>query len=225
MRERKRALSRIIFLFLIMGIFLISYVSAGDVAYIYNKNFKIDNNIKTLLNQINLSVDLIQENKIPSTNLSKYRLIFVGDERFKTPKNIPIGKYPTVVSNYYHGYDWGLTDNDGVSKLGRTEPMSVKLNNSIVVQVYNQGVFDSSTVAIPYYYLGKNDKAQEMNQIAGTYSGNGYDLGDVISYANKGTHLVNGKTTLGNTCFFGIVESDYWTQDAKSMFLECLTFV
>ncbi|MBS3079124.1 putative metal-binding motif-containing protein [Candidatus Pacearchaeota archaeon] len=224
MRKKVVALNKLILAWVFLSIFLIPMISAADVAYIYNKNFKIDNNVKVLLNQLNLSIDLIQESKVASTNLSKYKFIFVGDERFTNPSMIPIGKYPTVITNYYHGYVWGLTDNEGISNLARSEPMSVKQNGSII-QVYTQGVYDYNSVGIPYYYLGKNDKSSEMTQIAGTYSGNSYDLGDVISYSKKGTHLVNGKLTNGNICFFGIVESDYWTEDAKKMFLNCLNFV
>jgi len=102
-----------LFLILILLIFVTGTVSAADVAYIYNKNFKIDNNIINVFKELNLTVDKIQESKIFSTNFSKYKLLFVGDERFTEPKKIPVNKYPTIVTNYYHGPEWGLTDADG----------------------------------------------------------------------------------------------------------------
>ncbi|MFA5856391.1 MAG: putative metal-binding motif-containing protein [Candidatus Pacearchaeota archaeon] len=178
-----------------------------------------------MINDLNLTVDLIPFSKVTITDFSKYRFIFVGDERFTRPRNIPIERFPTVITNYYHGPDWGLTDSDGISKLARTEPQSVRKGNFTIIQVYNQAVYDTNQVGIPYYYLGNDDKSDQMSKIAGTYSGNGYDLGDVISYADKGTRLENGKLTEGKVCFYGIVESKYWTNEAKQMFKDCVTYV
>ncbi|VVB77927.1 Putative metal-binding motif protein [uncultured archaeon] len=208
-------------------ILLVGIVSAADVAYIYNNKLRIDNNFKKLFSDMGLTVETIPATKIATTDFSKYKLIFVGDERFTDSLKIPVGKYPTVVTNYYYGYQWGLTDFDGISELARTEPLSVRINSTEqVIQVYTEAKYDiMNNVAIPYYYLGNNDKAAGLFQAAGTYSGNAYNLGDVISYAEKGTRLSNGKTTNGRVCFFGIVESDYWTEDAKQMAMDCIGYV
>jgi len=224
MKKRKSCiLWKFIFFIIILGV-LIHNVSAADVAYLYNKKFRIDNGIVKFFNEMNLSVDLINEKNFSKTDFSKYRLIFVGDERFSKPKDIPIDRYPTVIMNYNHGPVFGLTDRDGISKLGRTEPMSVRKNNTII-QVYTKAMYDFKRVAIPYYYLANGDKVPTMIKVAGTYSGNSYDLGDVISYAKAGTHLINGKTTKKNLCFFGIVESEYWTDEAKKLFKDCINYV
>ena len=72
---------RIILLSVLLLILLSFFASAEDVAYIYRKNFKIDNNILQVFNESGLSVKFINDNNIPSS-LSQYRLIFVGDENF-----------------------------------------------------------------------------------------------------------------------------------------------
>ena len=64
-----------------------------------------------------------------------------------------------------------------------------------------------------------------MQKVAGTYSGDSFDLGDVISFAKSGTHLINGKDTQGNLCFYGIVESKFWTPEAKQLFKDCVGMV
>ena len=52
MKEKKALKKRNFFLIaLFLTILLIQFIAAADVAYIYNKNFKIDNNVKVLLNQ------------------------------------------------------------------------------------------------------------------------------------------------------------------------------
>ena len=224
MTKRELSGEKILLLVFLFAVMFVGSVSAADVAYIYSRDFNVDNNIKNVFAELNLSVDMIKESKVTTTDFSKYKFIFIGDERFSNPTKIPINKYPSVVTNYYYGPQWGLTDDDGISKLARTEPLSVKQDGTII-QVYTDAMFDTNRVGIPYYYLGVHDKSSDMTQVAGTYSGNGYDLGDVISYASSGSALENGKFALGNICFFGIVESDYWTDEARNMFLECIGFV
>ena len=211
----------------LLSIILINFVFASDVAYLYVRKFNVDNNIVNLFKDMGFTVDFIQEKDFATTDFSQYRFIFVGDERFSKPNLIPITKFPSVITNYNNGPDFGLTDSDGISSLGRDEIMSITVNDS-VIPVYTQGVYSNSNqVAIPYFYLGKNDKAPQLIHVVGTYSGstNNHDLGDVISYGAPGTYLQNGKITEANICFFGIVASDYWTDDAKQMFNDCVAFV
>ena len=224
-RKEETGLKRTLFLLVLSLIFILSISivsSASDsnkVAYIYKKNFKIDQNIINVFTSLGLQVELIQEDVLFSKDLSQYRFLFVGDENFK--KNIPVNNYPSVIANYYLTDLWGLTDNEGTSQLGATSPLSV-LINSHKFQVYNSAFFkQSATLTIPYYYLEKNNKAISLRQIAATETtSSGFKVGDVISYADKGSQLMNGKRANENICFYGIIESDYWTQKAKDLFKE-----
>lgn len=215
---------------LVFSIFLVSFVSAGDVAYLYNKPFAVDQNIVDVFNEMGLTVDLIQDAKISTTNFNNYKMIFVNDERFRYGLNyIPIATKPTVVANYFYGLEFGLTDYDGVSQLAGNSPQSVNVNEQIV-QVYTQAEYGMNGIAIPYYFLDDENKMPGFFTAARTYTGanvqNGdYNFGDVISYANAGTQLYNGKKTQGKVCFFGIIESDYWTPAARQMFKDCVGFV
>ncbi|MEK6860841.1 MAG: hypothetical protein AABY07_02615 [Nanoarchaeota archaeon] len=214
----------IIILFVTLSLLIAPFAFAvGDVAYIYKKSFKIDNNIINSFNRLGLSVDTINENQVRSTDFSQYRFIFVGDEKFTNPSQIPVKNYPSIVINNFHGDDWGLTDNDGISSLARTQPLNV-IKGSSIIQVYTRAFFrDGSTFAIPYYYLDKNNKAPSLETIAEAHNGNG-GLGDVISYAENGDILRNGGFVNGKICFYGIVESDFWTSSAENMFNECTIF-
>ena len=106
--------------------------AAADVAYIYDKSFNIDNNVIQVFNNKNLSVETIPVTRLSQTDFSQYRLIFVGNERFRNPNLIPISRYPTIITNYYNGGDWGITDNDGISKIAGSKPLSVKKNGQII---------------------------------------------------------------------------------------------
>ena len=146
-----------------MGIFtifiLVSLASAADIAYIYKSKPAVDKNIISVFNDSGLSVELIAESKLATKNISNYRIMFVGDERFSKPANIPIGKIPTIISNYHHGTVWGLTDTDGVSKLAGSSPLMVlETNETMMTQVYTLGK-DMQGVGIQYYYLDEVNKA------------------------------------------------------------------
>jgi len=218
---KKRVSSILILITCIL--FVSSFVAASDVAYIYRNSNNVDDNILNVFSDMGLSVDLIDENNLPS-DFSGYRFIFVGDERFRKDYKIPIGDYPSIVSNYYFGYEWGLTDGDGISKLASNFPLSVTKDGH-VVQVYTRAKYPDKSVSIPYYYLDDENKVPEMLKVAGTYIGNEYDFGDVISYAGAGTDLINGHTTDKKICFFGIVETDYWTSNARELFEDCVNYV
>ncbi len=212
--------------FSILSLLLIGASSAKDVAYIYEKNSRVDQNILGVFDELGMSYELIQENEMPQ-DFSDYKLIFVGDERFSNPENIPVDKVPTVIANYYHGGEFGITDYDGVSKLASNVPLSVKKGNQ-VLQVYTEARYSIGGISIPYYFLDDHNKAPQMQAAARTYTGNEgdhYDFGDVISYANPGTKLENNKITEAKVCFYGIVESDYWTPAARQLFKDCVGFV
>ena len=211
----------VVLFFLVM---LITPVFAADVAYIYRKSFRIDNNIIEVFENLGLSVEKIQEEHLLS-DFSKNKLIFLGDENFKNIKKISeiISQNPSVIVNSYHGKDLGLTDNDGISQLGSTGPLSV-VKNGGSVQVYTSARSHKGT-SVNYFYLDTLNKAHSLLSIAFTETtSSGYKFGDVIAHASAGSLLTNGKAAKKNICFFGISESDFWTSSARKLFEDCVRF-
>ncbi|MFA6452723.1 MAG: VWA domain-containing protein, partial [Candidatus Pacearchaeota archaeon] len=197
----------------------------ADVGYIYSKQFLVDNNVIKTLNELNLTVDKIRYSDLYRANLSKYRFLFVGDERFFDATKIPISKYNFIIENYDHGKVWGLTDNDGISKLVGSKPLMVNVKGQ-TPEVYTQAFFqEGSSVAIPYYYLADVNKNPAFYDIARTVGATNGNDGDVIAFANASTRLLTGQLTNGKLCYYGIIESDFWTPEAKSLFKDCVAFV
>jgi hypothetical protein len=225
MKKKLSKKKSIVFFLILISIFIFDliFISAYDVAYLYKNKKRIDNNVVELFHRLNLTINFIDEKNISRNNLSAYRLLYVGDERFK--QLIPVSDYPSVISNYFFGEEWGLTDHDGISKLASSAPLEVKNLGRDIIPVYTQAIYDNKPISIPYYYLDKNNKASGMNKVVTPYLGNDYDYGDVISYANKGSSLVDGKNCKEKICFFGITKSDYWTPQARQLFLDCVNFV
>lgn len=211
---------------LLFLIFLITPVFAADVAYIYGKSFRIDENVVKVFQDMGLSVEKIQENKLPA-DFSKYRLIFLGDERFKNINKIKdlTAQNPSIIVNSYHGKELGLTDNEGISQLGSTGPLSV-VKNGDVIRVYNSAIGNRRGITVNYLYLDNLNKAPSLKAIASTETtSSGYKFGDVIACASAGSLLANGKITKRNICFFGIVESDFWTPSAQNLFEDSVRLV
>jgi len=201
-------------------VLLIPLAAASDVAYIYDNEARIDRNIINVFSELGLTVDKISIKSLP--DLSQYKFIFLGDE--KIGENIPINKYPSIVAGYYLGEKTGLTDKDGTSKLASTMPLKVNFKGS-EIQVYTSGR-DERGIAIPYYFLDNENKAPGLTKYAGTYStSSGKDFGDVISFAGTGDFLYTGEEVESGICFFGIVKSNYWTPEAKNLFLDCIKYV
>lgn len=207
--------------YIIGVVLLMSFVSAASsasVAYIYKS--KTDTKIINLFSDLKLKVDLIKESTLPQ-DLSSYKFIFIGDERFS--EEIPIDKYPSVIMNHYITGKVGL-GNDGISRLVSTMPLQVNFNGDEVA-VYSSAK-DSRGISIPYYYLDKQNKASSLSQYAGTYTtSSGANFGDVISLGTKGDELVNGNVLQDNLCFFGISKTDYWTDEAETLFKDCIKHV
>src|SRR3989344_1159438 len=211
----------LVFTFLMFA-FSITLASASDVAYIFRKENKIDDNVLSVFDGLNLEVDLINENSLPA-DFNDYKLIYGGDENFRNQNRIPVNDYPSIVANHRIAM-WGLTDRNGASQLGANSPLSV-VQDSSRVKVYTKSFF-LNKISVPYYFLRENSKSPAMDQVAAIKrTSSGKKIGDVISYADAGSEMANGKTQEGNLCFFGIVKSDYWTMEARQMFKECAEFV
>ncbi len=222
MVKKEATLLLVLAVALLMEITLAS--AAADVAYIYRKEFRIDHNILRTFNESNVTYDLIDESSLP-VNFAQYKLIFVGDENFRYFNRILVNQFPSVIANYYHADDWGLTDAEGVSQLGSTRPLSVK-KDSRLIQVYNQAIKRPGGPSVVYYFLHKNNRAPGLQTVALTEPTQSGDMfGDVISYAYPGAQLAGGKVQRANLCFYGIIESDYWTPAAKNLLKECISFV
>jgi len=128
--------------------------------------------------------------------------------------------------NGYYGEDWGLT-NDGISELSSNQPLGVNVISDGTVQVYTKAMVNGKFIS--YYYIDDIHREECFKfSLARTWAGdvNRFsNIGDVISVMPKGTRLVNGQYAGGNICFYGIYETDYWTSDARDLFVNCVNSV
>ena len=92
-----------------------SALAVSDVAYLIYNPKRVDHNILKVFNESNLSVDLIMDKNVRSTDFSKYNLVFVSDDKLRnTAKYFDMTKYRTIIMNRFYGKEFGLTDSQGI---------------------------------------------------------------------------------------------------------------
>ena len=100
---------------------LVYAATTADVAYITNRY--ADQYVLDVFDDLGLSVEIIKDSQVPSKNFNNYKLIFIDDARLRnTAKLLKTDKHKTVIMNNYYGTQFGVTDEDGVSVMGATEP-------------------------------------------------------------------------------------------------------
>lgn len=191
-------------------------VNAGDVAYVLKNPRNPNHDFMNSFEDLNLSVDLIKSNKVKDINYNNYKLIFVGNERFDNAKDILTYKQNSLIVNSFHLNEWGLT-NDDISQIASNSPLKVKKRNKILT-VYNRCCF-SNNVGLPMYYLFSLNKDDDVNNIASTTINN---EDSVVGFIKKESKLSNGKLSEGKISFFGITETNFWTNEARKLFKETI---
>jgi len=200
-------------------------VVSADVAYLYKKQFNIDQNIVKVLEDHGFNVDLINDRDIPRTNFNGYDFIVVGDDKFLNDNRIPVNDIPSIILNYHHAETWGLTDEEGVSLLASNNPLRVNIAGRLI-QVYTRATELRRSINLKYYFLDAENIVDSMETIAFVeVTSSGSDFGSVIAYARPGDRMKNGKIQQAKMCFYGIVDSDFWTDAARDMFMDCFNFI
>ncbi len=188
----------------------------GKVAYIVkNKNF-VDENIGLYLDNKDLIVDVITDNKIPMTDFDDYDLIIVGKGKLINYRNIPLTENLILASNYHADY-FGFV-RGRVSRFAANSPLKVVYNDDIL-RVYDKSSFKLGRDAIPYYYLSEKNLLDNVNSVAKAYKGGNHYLGDVVSYIE----VTNSNNTV-RRCFYGIIASANWERDAEILLDNCIDF-
>jgi len=191
---------------------LSNFVLASDVAYIVKKNNQVDKGFINTFNEMGLNVKIIQSKNIPLNNFSKYKFIFIGDNRLTNVKYIPTN-LPMVFANHYYGKQLGFMKKGKVSKLTSNSPMQINKNGELI-KVYTKSGSSFFKKRLSLYYLSNKYGDGYMNSIAIPYTGSKKILGDVIAYSKT-----------NNKCFFGITKTKYWTPESKELFKACVNFV
>ena len=219
--------SVMVLLGLIFVVLLTGSVFAEEVAYVYKIKAKISQEIKDVFEDRGFDVVEIADKDVGNYDLSRYKLVLIGDECLNRELDVvEIWKYPSIIMNKFYGTEWGFTDDEGVSQMTANYPLSV-FDDGDITQVYTSAIFTGQVKTnIPYYFLADDNIAPGLDTVVETYSGSGQyqddEIGSVIAFGSVGDDLLNGEQLEAKMCFFGIAKTEYWTEDARELFEECV---
>ena len=215
----KKIILSLIFVFILFSL----SVQAKDVVYVARN---IDNNFLNAINDLNLSYDIINDNDITNTNFFNYKLILVGNDVFANANNIPVDKLNSLIVNIFHADDFGITRSNPNSAAS-SQPLIIKNidTNKFVTSglgnfttIYTSCCFGNG-ISVPVYSLSRANPISRY-----IVSSNVNDLDAVIAVNFPGIKLLNNKISFGRVTFFGITESDFWTNEARELFKRSLAF-
>lgn len=217
-------MKKILFI-LVLGIFIvlpfISLASANesvaDIAYIIRDANHIDNILTGTINE-SYSYEIITEREIRNTNFSQYKMILVGDGLFSNPDSIPVNNFHSLIINSKYYDQWGWSGSAGQITASFLELRNNKVNITITESL-NELFFAYTDRAISAYYLSGRKPVGLVKVSTGENSAGGEPF---VAYVNKGTRMLNGNATKGRSLFFGITETNYWTEETKQLFKNSL---
>ncbi|MDD5253941.1 MAG: MopE-related protein [Candidatus Nanoarchaeia archaeon] len=217
--------------FLLAFLLAISSVIAVDVAYVVTNPATARQEPVTALEEEGYTVDIVDDSELLTTDFTNYDLILVANQNFPYPERIPVTTRNTVVMSSNDGdvETWGLSSSvadqssSQPEKIINTDPINNPITKGMpsTIQVYTV-----SGVSAALAYLPSSDKAAKLITAASPYYQAGINDA-VIATAKPGDILkiyVSGwkyKTISSRICYFGAVDSQYWTSDAKTLFLNC----
>ena len=202
-----------VMLVFVLGVFLVSLVAGADVAYVLRNPKRADVGFVEAFEGVGLSVELIRDKDVKGMDFSNYDLIFIGDTRLRNVEYLP-ADVGMVIANKYYGKQLGLVEKGGISKMAANRPLKIKKNGDIV-DAYTTAKSKRRRINIPYYFIPDKYRKEDSQTVAKTFVGYKKELGDVIAYFSGGV----------NKCFFGITKTEFWTEESKELFKDCVGFV
>ena len=195
-------------------------VAVSDVAYIMKNPSRqmAEENLMNAFDDLGLSVDMVSDKEAMTKNFSDYDVIFIGDDRLVSVNKRDFSGYNLVVLNRHYLKQLGFVSYGSGSILSANSQMQA-MEDGKSIQVYSQAK-DKWFRTLSYYYIDETKKMDDVETVVSLEqkSGRGKS-GDVVSYysGSLGENEVR-------KCFFGIVQSRYWTEDSERLFKDCLSF-
>lgn len=213
-----------LFLVAFVALFLIipAGVLAADIAYIVKNPSNPETQVISAIQDLGYSYDLIDDNNLPSINFSDYEMILVWDELLTNTDKIPITQKKSLVANTYYLKDWKIAEYSGSQISTGYLKTRILLNNRITRNLVSPIQVYGSTNIVLSYLPYSNKRATGLKNVVSTDNYNEYPI---IGIINPGGKLYKEGNAKERIAFFGITESDHWTQNSEQLFKNTLEWV
>ncbi|MFH1590669.1 MAG: tandem-95 repeat protein [archaeon] len=225
----KGNLSHILFIAMVL-LLSVSMINAApdEIAYVTRTATSADPVLISAAEETGLSVVVIPQTSISTTDFSDYAMILVGNERLSNPESVPVHDVPSLMLNTYHADEWGYASS--VSATSSNQPLQARVIDgnftitagmSDYVVIYNTCCYGNS-LGVPFYFLDRADKAPYLYHVLEPRT-HMYDMGIAVAY--PGTPLRSGMHSNVRGVWFGITESAYWTETSRDLFKNSISFL
>jgi len=200
-------------------ILLTSFVAATDVIYLVSSQSKVNPIFTDALDDLGLSYEVSLSGEANTTDFSLYDMILLNNEYFSNSEDIPVNDYPALMVNGKNLEEWGWVTY--ISKSKQNSPFSATIIEE------NHTITNGFSGDVPVY----NDKDANLYSLDNYYIFDGIQIlvsmvqdqrDAVIGIAEAGTTLTKAgepDTIInGNSVFFGIAETQYWTNETEQLF-------
>ena len=195
-----------ILFFISISIFLMEVVSATDIAYVLKNPSNPNVQFVEIMRELNYTYNLIDDSQVSSTNFSKYKMILLGNENIV---GVPVDKYSSLIVNPDYYSNWSrsrvtITGNQPLTAINRNSTSRITNGIGLEFRVYTRG-----GVSTPMYLLS----GQKSSGVA-----------KIVTTNDLSQYIIATKTN-PRKVFFGITESNYWTNDSKKLFKNSIKWV
>lgn len=193
-----------------------------DIAYVVNNN--ADQNLISVMSNSGYSFDIINVNNLDNVNWSNYKILLLGNQKFGNfITKLPVNKMPSLILDRTDINKWGWT---------KYSNAWVSSNKPPTIWVYDREdmiVHGIDEFFKPYDYNGLKVDGFKIYYIRDYTKVNTVVADDVgilgrprkgavIATINTGDKLANGKISGSRGVFFGIANTELWTEDTKQIF-------
>jgi len=212
-------MNKTIFIIILVILGISTIVIAQDALYISTSVVTRDQNIIDALEEIDFNVNPITDDDITSTDFNNYHLIIISDGLFDNYDSIPVTQKECLLLNSDHLGDWGIIQEGTIGRInyGNNYLKGKIVNNDTeITHEFETPITLYDTYGIQSYYLPKRPSISLglLNLVAK----DDFDSNPYIGVIPEGGQLYIGGDAQAKTAFIGLVNSDFWTDDAKTLF-------
>jgi len=207
---------------LIVGLFvLVGGVFAYDIGYVVDGS--ADGVIIDLVEELGYTYEVIDGDDVSGVDFSNYGMILIGDGRFLDYEDIPVGDVKSLIVNGKSSYldEWGIADyanspDSNEYEYGNILSHEITEGMSGSIKLYDDK--DADVYVLPDR---SSERAPDLEKVVIRNTG-----GDTtIGVLEEGGELYGGDITDEKIVFFGITESDYWTNETKDLFTNSIEWL
>ena len=192
------------------------------VAYVV-RDIRYPNSVLyNILTAHNYTITLVDSSNAAGFDFTSFDLVLVGDETLVNAAAVPIRTMPSVVVSTRYLDTWGIAQSAGNVNIGNNYLKGTVLVNNTITQttpsifnVYNVYNENAAFLApVPGRAMGIQNIVATSNDI----------YKSLIGIIEPGGQLYGGGFATTRTCYFGMIQTNYWSSYTSDLFFRCAEF-